>query len=645
MNQWIERAVREAETEKARLLESVSDVLADVARIDAAIEALTGERPVPAVSPEKLGAWPAEPLDEPEPAAGPEPEPIPEPEPTSEEEEEPTETPREYRDGKAIARRSEVMEVIAEAADAISTKTVLDRVTEKWPEVVTLGNELRDLIREGAVAKVEDAFGNPVRDGDGFPLVEVGTGRPARREPPLDRVSRGRASVASRVPAELADMPAVKGRQTAKSTMIDAARDQKALWDAIQGIGKPFVINELMERPGVNIPQRRVGEYLRLFKGEGMLEETGVNRRDVEKYGPGKGADELRVVSTEPSKAPSEPTPEKGPEEKPEKAEGTVLPALKPTPELHAMPAVANARVVTTQTVAAAEAQLLALRALATEGPTTASEASVHLGNDKSDQAATAAVKSAFDALAGGGLAVRTGETRFTPWQLEARAASPRRAGGRPAIMFDITDVGRTALGSYADEVRPPARPTDGATAETAEEDTAAPLGLSLEVVRDCSVRMEGAFSPAQVATRLKTDHEIDARLDEVHDFLDTLTERGTLVDLSPTPDQPLYEYRKPTEPGRAAELDLSRRRDAAPQKQTGAAPVEGTGRPERAASGKVTNLLKAVERVGGKWRRTGSDHFLVQLADNRRTTIGGTPSESGFRQDTMKLRKLGVPV
>lgn len=480
MNEWIERARREAEAERTRILTGVSDVLADYARIDAAIVALGGESQP--IATDTLVATPAparveEGREKPEPA---QPEPAEEPsaeEPPAAEEEQPPPQASNGDGGKADR-------------GAARLRSVYDYLRQNGPtERVEIGEKLD--IPKGSwgtlLPPLEQRFG--IRS---VLVPRPGSGRgisflllPDQRLPEAAPEAEEET-----IPSELADMPALKGRENARAHSIEAARKQKELWDAIVAQDGPFIILELVDE--VSLSQERIGSYLRVFADEGMIRPTGAARRDRSLYGPGKPAVEYEVTASVP-KAPA-----------------------------------------------------------------------------------------------------------------------------------------------------PDERPTDGAAATVAP-----PEDLSLEVVRDCSREMDGPFSPAQMATRLEQIIEgVEVSPDDLSDYINVLVERGTLADLSPTPDQLLYEYVKPVGPGRAAELDAERRRvEGTAGAAEGGAPVPGTGRPERAPHGNVTALLKAVDRAGGQWRRTSDSHFLITLADGRRATIGGTPGSGGFRQDSLKLRKMGVQV
>lgn len=499
MNEWIERARLEAEVERTRVLNSIGDVLADYARINAAIVALGGESRAIA-APARLGEPETEPEPEPE-AEAPEAEapeaeaPAPEPasEPEATEPEEPEAQEPEPTADRRVQRATERQQAI------------WDYLRKNGPtERLKIGEALA--IPKGSWGTLLSQL--EVRFGIRSVIVPGGSGRgtsmlmlPSQRlsESAVDgdgeEADEAKGAGGEEVPPELASMPAVKGRTQLVANQITAARKQKQVWDAILAIDAPFIILELVDR--VDVPQARIGDYLRQFVDEGMIRPTGKSRRGP-LFGPGKPAPEYEI------------------------------------------------------------------------------------------------------------------------------AQRPASAQGPP-------------------------RPTEAAEAAEAAEATTAP-DLSLEFVRDYSRKMGGFFSPAQLAAKMEEPEPegagISVTAEELWPYLDELVARETLGDVSPTPDQRLYEFVKPTEPGRAAELDAERRRaDARSGGRSGGVPVPGTGRPERAAHGNVTALLKAVESVGAKWRRTTSDHFLITLPDGRRATIGGTPNSGGFKQDSLKLRKLGIPV
>lgn len=145
-------------------------------------------------------------------------------------------------------------------------------------------------------------------------------------------------------------------------------------------------------------------------------------------------------------------------------------------------------------------------------------------------------------------------------------------------------------------------------------------------------------FSIARVMEATSLPREVALAL------VEDLVERGIATDISPSADMRLFEYRKPTEAGAAAELDASRRTSETNGGET-SEPVAGTGRGPRVRNKELQALIDTCIRVGAKVLQAGNGHFAVNY-NGKRTLISSTPSNPrSVLNDRTRLRRAGVPV
>jgi ribosomal protein S25 len=147
-------------------------------------------------------------------------------------------------------------------------------------------------------------------------------------------------------------------------------------------------------------------------------------------------------------------------------------------------------------------------------------------------------------------------------------------------------------------------------------------------------------FSPAKVAEAAKVN------LDQAESALRVLTERGVATDESPTPELKLYAYAgKPKEPGRAAELDMARRKEEPPV--AGSEPVPGTGRGLRISDKDVNALVQKAVSLGAKVSQLGDGHFSVTRPGRTGSvTVAGTPSRPAIERIRKRMRtELGLAI
>lgn len=189
-----------------------------------------------------------------------------------------------------------------------------------------------------------------------------------------------------------------------------------------------------------------------------------------------------------------------------------------------------------------------------------------------------------------------------------------------------------------------PSADTGGAPVAPASsvEPTGAELNL-LTRVRDWAVgHKDGApFSVAQGAATLDLPNHT------VRVILVELAKQGIIVDDSVPGAEAIFHYEKPTEPGKAAELDQQRRREST-SNGTGSEPVAGTGGGIRASNREVQAILdQCIAQVGAdKVSRTGSDHFVVKTPDGGRVILAGTPSHRrSLMEDKARLRRAGLKI
>jgi hypothetical protein len=165
-----------------------------------------------------------------------------------------------------------------------------------------------------------------------------------------------------------------------------------------------------------------------------------------------------------------------------------------------------------------------------------------------------------------------------------------------------------------------------------------------LAQVRDymTDVAKEGQLvTPATISGAMEISREV------VLACLLRLAEQGKIKDLS-VPGMPAFAYQKPTEPGRAAELDRERARQRSREEFSGTGradgvEVAGTGRPMRTGNQRSQEIVDAVLAQGGSARFDGRDHVMIMLNGQQRR-IARTPGGSGTSARG-KAREIGVRV
>lgn len=234
-----------------------------------------------------------------------------------------------------------------------------------------------------------------------------------------------------------------------------------------------------------------------------------------------------------------------------------------------------------------------------------------------------AAIGDHMRALADAGIVGRTGANRLSAGQTR----------GRAGVEYESVHAER--------EEEPSPEP------EAAPDEPDPEAWPKLEEVRDAVVRREGIFSPRQVAERLASGEPGPTVMVIVEARLRHLAEQGIVSDESLGEGMPLFEYKKPDGPGRAAELDAERSREAAASNNgTGAPPVPGTGGDVRAGNKEVQEILDAARRAGGNVSKTGSDHYAIENPKNgRRVIIFGTPGAPSRDKNRKKLAGIGLPI
>jgi len=369
---------------------------------------------------------------------------------------------------------------------------------------------------------------------------------------------------------------------------------------------------------------------LRKMSEDGVLERSTERAPDGFAFvGLAGAAVEQRPSLPKPEeRKPSLPTPPRK-ERAPRKERTITHPGVEEMPEhLRAMPA-ASSNISLKMRERAAELQLAALRHVR-DGRHTGALMAQHDTGSADDIAPDKKVSSKYSSTlrdleqATPALVERTGFA-YGPWQL----AIKKRSGvgqGRPSVTYDLTPTGRSALGEE-EEPSPPQPATD-----------------TLTLVRDVAVATTDVFSPSQIKTALDTA-DIDVPVNEVYAALVTLVRRGSLLDVSPSEEVPLFKYERPSSPGRAAELDMERRRGLEERPGLGSGPIAGTGRGLRAGNAAVQRMIDAAHKVHAEVTRTGTNHFLIKTKEGRRVVIGGTPNNAGYATDRRKLRAMGVPV
>lgn len=129
----------------------------------------------------------------------------------------------------------------------------------------------------------------------------------------------------------------------------------------------------------------------------------------------------------------------------------------------------------------------------------------------------------------------------------------------------------------------------------------------------------------------------------------DVLAATGALVMHGVGPGR-TYKWVKPTEPGRASELDQQRARDNAERQRQreSSAPVAGTGNRPRASNQDVDKLLADCSRAGATISHDGG-HFVITWANgtgNHRVAISSTPRDRrSVLNDRARLRRGGLQV
>lgn len=361
---------------------------------------------------------------------------------------------------------------------------------------------------------------------------------------------------------------------------------------------------------------------------------------------------------------------------------------------LRMMPA-ATTRKHLTQRIEDAEWQHQILSAAAERGTFIAPEIAEDIG-DVTDKSLKSRISTTLrERLSDAGLVEATGEQRLSKQAQHLRATNPR-GGGRPSIEYRITELGRNALaGREADvggearmpqpiegpseELSPPGPPPPRLGVELGEDyqppqqeesvpngevsvedpfpgsagrERAGVLGQAeptVQQVRDVVVELDGMkFSPAQLCMfaneQAGEDETVNWDLAMTKIRLDELAAQGIIKDISPTPDLALYQYERPRDPGKAAELD--RQRYGANGPGGAAAPVAGTGRGLKISNKLVAKLVADAEKAGCSAKMVGSGHIRIMIPSGGTVNISATPSrDSTVENDRVRLRRRGVRV
>lgn len=618
-SQWAEQQLAQAREHRQQLVESIGGALAEIELADRVIEALSGERPpaplgtAPALPPSLAPLPPSPPLPSPPPTAE---QPEPEPEPPAAEP--PTEGEREQA----------VIEYLQEHGPSLRVEIcrALGIPDGSWRR---LGPRLQEPPHNLVMATVPSEV-----SWRGVTMVALPGQQIPERDP---RDVPGTPPAPAPAPARRPTEPKYTLEQ------MDAAMAELGI----------FTVKRLAERVGAKSGGGTIHGHVQRAQASGLLRRFGGDRgpnvfyahRDYD--GP-LTVDAARAgVPLRATEAPAAPPT-------PPKRTVTNVGAEGMPPHLQRMP-VATANIPVKSRVAAAELQLQALRYVGAGFGAAAIIAQQVAGTPDNEQPPPP-ISGRFGRVLRDLHAhdlVRRAGTEYGPWQ-QPRGGS---MGGRPGVRYQLTPLGREVVAEVVQEhaeVLPPLALAPSAQPVAPPEQAPPPgaAALTLEMVRDAARSMEGRgqFSPTQVAAAIAESQDTAAEavpLDAVQAHLGSLAERGVLRDESPTPDMPLFEYRRPDGPGKAAEIDQARaaaQQEPVPPRGDGA-PVPGTGRPERAPGADVDALLRAARKAGGTVERTGGDHFLVVMPGNRRAVIAGTPSSGGLQRDRLKLRSIGVQI
>jgi DNA-binding HxlR family transcriptional regulator len=162
----------------------------------------------------------------------------------------------------------------------------------------------------------------------------------------------------------------------------------------------------------------------------------------------------------------------------------------------------------------------------------------------------------------------------------------------------------------------------------------------ALNTVRDYATKQKGGvlFSDGQAAEATELPRAV------VLACLEKLADQGVVSDESVGGDMRLFTYKKPTSPGKAAEMDMERRKAQTPP-PSATAPVAGTGRGLRIADAGMRNLLEQAMRQGANVNHAPNGHYSVSY-DGQTISVSGTPrNPRTVMNERTRLRRLGLTI
>jgi hypothetical protein len=169
--------------------------------------------------------------------------------------------------------------------------------------------------------------------------------------------------------------------------------------------------------------------------------------------------------------------------------------------------------------------------------------------------------------------------------------------------------------------------------------------------VRDLIVSLgTGSYSPHSIITKAKQQDVKGSKLWDVvtvRGRMKELCRQGILVDESIGDEMVLYGYRKPSDPGAAAKLDMQRReQERAAPSGPGADAVPGTGKGLVITNQDVRALAAAAMAKGAKVARATNSHYEVSY-DGKKVLISSTPrNKRSVENDRTRIRRrLGIAV
>lgn len=234
------------------------------------------------------------------------------------------------------------------------------------------------------------------------------------------------------------------------------------------------------------------------------------------------------------------------------------------------------------------------------------------------------------------GIVSRTGQNRYGSQHKPG-------TGGRVSVEYAVVPgkVKTTAPSAAAAPVAEASPVVEAPKPTVRLKPSAERANAVLTTVRDFAVKQTEAFGPSDVekATEIPRLVALEA--------LKILAVRGVVSDESIDDSLPMFEYRKPQEAGKGAEMDRQRSRAAASSpSSSGSQPVAGTGKPLGVTNPDVRKLIQDAQAAGASVTHASNGHFAVEKNGMRRTLISATPRGTrSVMNDRARLRREGLSV